>query len=207
MHSSRKVVENQSQLKPKRKLLIAFLGLSIFAILLVFIAVELFLNTAFLLLVFGVYWPWSPELFPSFTLTQFHDIGISLASIGLVLLHLPITLTLVIVEKSETSPNQIKSRILHFFCHSDFINIIGFLGLFLAAGGVWFCMHQAFLYQGEWLKGTLLFNNYIFLSLEISPMLLHLSGNILVLLGLVTIAIISAAKVILGLLTQMGRLA
>ena len=93
--------EIQASIKPKRKLLIAFIGFSIFAILLVFIAVELFLNTAFLLLVFGVYWPWSPELFPSFTLTQFHDIGISLASIGLVLLYLPITLTLVIVEKSE----------------------------------------------------------------------------------------------------------
>ncbi|MHA2427538.1 MAG: hypothetical protein ACXADB_05910 [Candidatus Hermodarchaeia archaeon] len=206
MQSSRRISTNQNQLKPTRKLLIAFLGFSIFAILLVFIAVEMFLNTAFLLLVFGVNWPWPPELFPSFTLTQFHDIGISLASIGLVLLYLPITLTLVIVEKSETRPYRIRSRIVQFFFHSDFVNIISFLGLFLAAGGVWFCMHQAFLYQGEWLKGTLPFNNYVFLGLEISPMLLHLFGNILVLLGLVTIAIISAVKVILGLLTQIGRL-
>jgi hypothetical protein len=207
MQSSRKVMEKQSQLKTKRNLLIAFLALSIFASLLVFIGVELFLNTAFLLLVFGVYWPWPPELFPSFTLTQFHDIGILMASVGLVLLYLPITLTLVIVEKSETHPTRFRSKLVDLFSHSDFFKIVGFLGLILAAGGVWFCMHQAFLFQGEWLKGTLPFNNYIFLGLEISPMILHLSGNILVLLGLITIAIIGAVKVILGLLTQIGRLA
>lgn len=198
--------EIQDPLKSKRKPLIAFLGLSIFAFLLVFIAVELFLNTAFLLLVFGVLWPWPPELFPAFTLTQFHDIGILMASVGLVLLYLPITLTLVIVERSETRSTRIRSRLVHIFSHSDFFKIVGFLGLILAAGGIWFCMHQAFLFQGEWLKGTLPFNNYIFLSLEISPMMLHFFGNILVLFGLVTIAIISSVKVILGLLTQKGRL-
>ncbi|MDO8124978.1 MAG: hypothetical protein Q6364_11435 [Candidatus Hermodarchaeota archaeon] len=196
----------QDTLKSTRKLLIAFIGLSVFAFLLVFIAVELFLNTAFVLLVFGVNGPWPPELFPTFTLTQFHDIGIVLASVGLVLLYLPITLTLVIVEQSETRPTRIRSRVIHLFSHSDFFKIVGFLGLFLAAGGIWFCMHQAFLFQGEWLKGTLLFNNYIFLSLEISPMILHLFGNLLVLGGLGTIVLISSVKLILGLLAQMGRL-
>ncbi|MFW9984326.1 MAG: hypothetical protein ACFFCB_06300 [Candidatus Odinarchaeota archaeon] len=196
----------QDPLKSKRKLLIAFIGLSIFAFLLVFIGVEFFLETAFFLLVFGVYWPWPPELFPAFTLTQFHDIGILLASVGLVLLYLPTTLTLVIVERPETRPTRIRSKIVYLFSHSDFFKIVGFLGLFLAAGGIWFCMHQAFLFQGEWLKGTLPFNNYIFLSLEISPMILHLFGNILVLAGLGTIVIISSVKVILGLLTQMRRL-
>lgn len=198
--------EIQDPRKSKRKLLIAFIGLSIFALLLVFVAVELFLNTAFLLLVFGVNWPWPPELFPAFTLTQFHDIGILLASVGLVLLYLPITLTLVIVERSETRPTRIRSRLVYIFSHSDFFKIIGFLGLFLASGGIWFCMHQAFLFQGEWLKGTLPFNSYIFLSLEISPMILHFFGNVLVLFGLATIAIISSLKVITGILIQMGRL-
>ncbi len=198
--------EIQDPRKPKRKLLIAFIGLSIFALLLVFIAVELFLNTAFVLLAFGVNWPWPPELFPAFTLTQFHDIGILLASVGLVLLYLPITLTLVIIERSETRPTRIRSRLVYLFSHSDFFKIIGFLGLFLAAGGIWFCMHQAFLFQGEWLKGTLPFNNYIFLSLEISPMVLHLFGNILVLIGLGTIALIGSVKVILGILAQIGWL-
>ena len=196
----------QDPLKSKRKLLVAFIGLSVFAFLLVFIAVEFFLNTAFLELVFGVYWPWSPELFPAFTLTQFHDIGIVLASVGLVLLYLPITLTLVIIERSETRSTHIRSRLIHLFSHSDFFKIVGFLGLFLAAGGIWFCMHQAFLFQGEWLKGTLSLNNYVFLSLEISPMILHLVGNFLVLGGLGTIILISSVKVILGLLAQMGRL-
>ncbi|MFX1300864.1 MAG: hypothetical protein ACFFAL_08680 [Promethearchaeota archaeon] len=196
----------QDHLKSKRKLLITFIGLSVFAFLLVFIAVEFFLNTAFLELVFGVYWPWSPELFPAFTLTQFHDIGIVLASVGLVLLYLPTTLTLVIAERSETRPTHIRSRLIHLFSHSDFFKIVGFLGLFLAAGGIWFCMHQAFLFQGEWLKGTLPFNNYIFLSLEISPMILHLFGNFLVLGGLGIIILISSLRVILGLLAQMGRL-
>ncbi len=198
--------EIQDPLKSKRKVLIAFIGLSIFAFLLVFIAVEFFLDTAFFSLAFGVYWPWTPELFPAFTLTQFHDIGILIASVGLVLLYLPMTLTLVIVERSETRPTRIRSRLVHLFSHSDFFKIIGFLGLFLAAGGIWFCMHQAFLFQGEWLKGTLPFNNYIFLSLEISPMILHFFGNILVLVGLGTIAFISSVQVILGILTQMGRL-
>ena len=156
--------EIQDPLKSKRKLLIAFIGLSIFAFLLVFTAVELFLNTAFLLLVFSEYWPWPLELFPAFTLAQFHDIGILLASVGLVLLFLPITLTLVIVERSEAQPTRIRSRLVYLFSHSDFFKIVGFLGLFLAAGGIWFCMHQAFLFQGEWLKGTLPFNNYICLG-------------------------------------------
>jgi hypothetical protein len=196
----------QGPRKSKRKLLFALLGLSFFAFLLVFIAVELFLNTAFLMLVFHVNWPWPPELFPAFTLTQFHDIGILLASVGLVLLYLPITLTLVIVERAETRPTRIRSKIVYLFSHSDFFKIVGFLGLFLAAGGIWFCMHQAFLFQGEWLKGTLPFNKYIFLSLEISPMLLHFLGNILVFVGLGTIILISSVKVLLGILTQMGRL-
>ena len=63
---------------------------------------EGFLDRAFLELYFGQFLP--PELIailPAFTLAQLHDIGILLASFGLVLLYLPITLTLVITEKTD----------------------------------------------------------------------------------------------------------
>lgn len=149
---------------------------------------------------------WLPELFPAFTLTQWHDIGIALASIGLVFMYLPITLTLVIVEQKETRTVRIRSRLIHFLSHGDFFNIVGFFGLFLAAGGVWFCMHQAFLYQGEYLKGTLPSNIYIFLIYEITPIMLHLIGNLLIMIGLITIASIITIKVVIRLLSQLGRL-
>jgi hypothetical protein len=195
------------RLRSKRKLLTVFIGLSVFAFLLVFISVEGFLDRAFLELYFGQYLP--PELialFPAFNLAQLHDIGIVLASIGLVLIYLPITLTLVITEEDDKPSHRFESRITHFLCHSDLFKILGFLGLFLASMGVWFCMHQAFLYQGEYLKGTLPSNIYVFLTLEIPPLLLHSVGNLFVIYGLILTASISSIKVILGLLSQLGRL-
>jgi hypothetical protein len=184
-----------------------FIGLSIFAFLLVFVSVEGFLDRAFLELYFGQYLP--PELIallPAFNLAQLHDIGIVLASIGLVLLYLPITLTIVITEKDEAPNHRFESRIVHFLCHSDLFKVLGFLGLFLASTGVWFCMHQAFLYQGEYLKGTIPSNIYVFLTLEIPPLLLHSVGNLFVIYGLILTASISSIKVVLGLLSQLGRL-
>ena len=83
---------------------------------------------------------------------------------------------------------------------------LGFLGLVLASMGVWFCMHQALLYQGEYLKGTLPSNIYVFLTFEIPPLLLHVVGNLFVIYGLILTASISAIKVVLGLLSQLGRL-
>jgi hypothetical protein len=183
------------------------MGVSVFALLLVFISVEGFLDGAFMELYFGQFWP--PEfsiLFPAFNLTQLHDIGIVLASIGLVVLYLPITLTLVITEKSDVPTQRFRSRLVHFLSHSDLFKILGFIGLFLACMGVWFCMHQAYLYQGEYLKGTLPSNVFVFLAFEISPLLLHMVGNLFVIYGLIIIASINAIKVVLGLLSQQGRL-
>jgi hypothetical protein len=181
--------------------------LSVFAFLLVFISVEGFLNRAFLELYFGQYLP--PELiafFPAFNLAQLHDIGILLASVGLVFLYLPITLTIVITEKDDAPPLRIESRLANFLCHSDLFKLLGFLGLFLASMGVWFCMHQAFLYQGEYLKGTLPSNIFVFLTFEIPPLLLHVIGNNFVIYGLILTASISSIKLVLGLLSQLGRL-
>lgn len=195
------------QVRSKRKILAVFITFSLFAFLLVFIGVKGFLDRAFMELYFGQYWP--PEfvaLFPAFTLTQFHDIGILLASVGLVFLYLPITLTLFITEKSDEPSKRVYGWFIHFLCYSDFLKILGFLGLFLASTGVWFCMHQAFLYQGEYLKGTLPSNIYIFLTFEIPPLFLHSIGNLFVNIGLITIIAINAIKVILGLLTQQGRI-
>lgn len=196
--------QNLMLLKSKRKLLAAFIGFSTFAFLLVFIGVEAFLNLAFITLLLGPIWP-VPELFPAFTLTQLHDIGIVMASIGLVALFLPITLTLIIVKKTDTPLQSIESRLVHFLCHSDFPTILAFFGLFLGCMGVWFCMHQAFLYLGEFLKGTITSPIYVFLLFEISPMFLHLIGNLLVILGLIIIVSISTVKVLIGILTQLGR--
>ncbi|MFX1577315.1 MAG: hypothetical protein ACFFCF_09070 [Promethearchaeota archaeon] len=196
------------KVRSKRKSLVAFITLTVFAFLLVFIGVKGFLDRAFMELYFGQFLP--PELIallPAFTLAQLHDIGILLASIGLVFLYLPITLTLVIIEKSDESSPHIYSRFIHFLCYSDFLKILGFFGLFLASTGVWFCMHQAFLYQGEYLKGTLPSNIYIFLTFEIPPLFLHLIGNLFVNIGLITIIAVSAIKVILGLLTRQRRIA
>ncbi|MFX1566689.1 MAG: hypothetical protein ACFFCH_11935 [Promethearchaeota archaeon] len=194
-------------LRAKRKELAVFIGLSIFAFLLVFIGVEAFLDRAFMELYFGQYLP--PELIvilPAFTLTQLHDIGILLASIGLVLFFLPISLTLIMTEKSDAPSHRFQSRLVHFLCHSDLFKIIGFLALVLASMGVWFCMHQAFLYQGEFLKGTLPSNIYVFLTFEIQPLALHTIGNFFVIYGLLIITSINAFKVVLGLLSQQGRL-
>ncbi len=80
------------------------------------------------------------------------------------------------------------------------------MALFLASMGVWFCMHQAFLYQGEFLKGTLPSNIYVFLTFEIQPLSLHMLGNFFVIYGLLIIASINAFKVVLGFLSQQGRL-
>ncbi|MFX1319315.1 MAG: hypothetical protein ACFE9O_09255 [Promethearchaeota archaeon] len=195
------------RIRSKRKLLIVFIGVSIFAFLLVFISVRGFLDQAFMVLYFGQFLP--PELgifFPAFNLAQLHDIGIILASVGLVVMYLPITLTLVISEKTVVTSQRFRSRLVHFLCHSDLFKILGFMGLFLASMGVWFCMHQAYLYQGEYLKGTLLTNSYVFLTFEISPLLLHVAGNFLVIYGLIIIASINAIKVVSGLLSQQGRL-
>ena len=145
-------------------------------------------------------------MLPAFTLAQLHDIGIVMASIGLVLLYLPITLTLVITEKDDAPSHRVEFRIVHFLIHSDLFKILGFIGLLLASMGVWFCMHQAFLYQGEYLKGTLPSNIFVFLTFEIPPLLLHSVGNLFVIYGMILTASISAMKVLLGLLSQLGRL-
>jgi len=195
------------KIRSKRKLILAFIGFSVFAFLLVFISVEGFLDRAFLELYFGQFLP--PELIailPAFTLAQLHDIGILLASFGLVLLYLPITLTLVITEKTDNPSEHFRSRLAHFLSHSDFLTILGFLGLFLASMGVWFCMHQAFLYQGEYLKGTLQSNVFVFLTYEIQPLVLHEIGNLMVIIGLIIIASINAIKVVFGVLSQTGGL-
>jgi hypothetical protein len=192
-------------MQSQRKLIVTFIGVSIFAFLLVFISVEGFLNRAFLELYFGQFLP--PELIailPAFTLAQLHDIGIVLASIGLVLLYLPLTLTLVITEKTETSTNRVRNWLVNFVAHSDLLTILGFLGLFLASTGVWFCMHQAFLYQGEYLKGTLPSNIYVFLTIEIPPLLLNAFGNLIVIYGLIIIVLINALKIIFGIISQRG---
>jgi hypothetical protein len=194
-------------LRSKRILLAAIIGLNILSLLLVIIGVQGFLQWAFMELYFGQYLP--PELIeilPTFSLAQLHDIGILLSSVGLVILYLPVTLTLVIGQKTEPPSSQIKSRLVHFLSYSDFFKILGFLGLFLASTGVWFCMHQAFLYQGEYLKGTLPSNIYNFLLFEISPLALHVVGNLFVTYGLTTIILISAIKVIFGFLAQLGML-
>ena len=165
------------------------------------------MDRAFLELYFGQYLP--PELLamlPAFTLTQLHDIGIVMASVGLILLYLPITLTLVITEKDDRPSHRVESRIMHFLSHSDLLKILGFIGLILSSMGVWFCMHQAFLYQGEYLKGTLPSNIFVFLTFEIPPLLLQSLGNLFVIYGLIITASISAIKVLLGLLSQLGRL-
>ncbi len=195
------------QLRRKRQLLVIFIGLSVFAFLLVFIGVEGFLGRAFMELYFGQYLP--PEIIailPAFNLAQLHDIGIVLASVGFVFLYLPISLTLVFIEKSDATSNRFESRLTHFLCHSDFFKILGFFGLLLASMGVWFCMHQAFLYQGEFLKGTLQSNIYVFLIFEIEPLLLHTIGNLFVIYGLIIIASINAIRVVLGFFSIEGML-
>ena len=146
------------------------------------------------------------EFFPAFSLAQLHDIGILLTSIGLVLLYLPITLTIVLTERTDVPSQRFESQLTHMLCHSDLFKILGFLGLFLASMGAWFCMHQAFLYQGEYLKGTLPSNIYVFLTVEIEPIFLHGLGNLFILYGLIVIGGIGAIKVVLGLLSQLGRL-
>lgn len=179
----------------------------VFALLLVIIGVEGFLEWAFMELYFGQYLP--PELLellPSFSLAQLHDIGIFLSSLGLVFLYLPLTLSLVITEQTKALPRRLKDRLVYLFCHSKLFNILGFLGLFLASTGIWFCMHQAFLYQGEYLKGTLPSNTYFFLIFEIPPLLLHSLGKIFALYGLIVLVGISVIKVTLGVLAQIGWL-
>ncbi|MFW9831359.1 MAG: hypothetical protein ACFFD8_06250 [Candidatus Thorarchaeota archaeon] len=196
---------NLDLLKSKRKLIGAFIGLSIFAFLLVFIAIEIFIEQAFMILLLGPIWP-VPELFPAFTLTQLHDIGIALASIGLVFMYLPITLTLVISEALDGTSQRMQTRIVRLFSYSDFSAIIAFFGLFLGCMGVWFCSHQAFLYLGEFVKGTIPSPIYVFLLFELSPIQLHILGNLLVMFGLLFILSISSVKVLIGILAQLGRL-
>ena len=196
-----------ASLAPKRELLVLFIALMVFALTLIVLGVEGFLQWAFMELYFGQYLP--PELLallPSFSLAQLHDIGIFLSSLGLVFLYLPITLSLVITEQTKTLPRRLKDRLVYLFCHTNLFNILGFLGLFLASTGIWFCMHQAFLYQGEYLKGTLPSNTYFFLVFEIPPLWLHSLGKIFVLYGLILLLGISVIKVALGVLAQLGWL-
>ncbi len=198
--------DTREQLQSKQKLLIAYIGVSLFAFLLVYIAVEVFLNIAFFWLLLGTEWELPAFLFPAFSIVQLHDIGIALASIGLVIQFLPITLTLVILQQTDPPASQIRSRIIQLFSHSDLFTILSFFGLFMASMGVWFCMHQAFLYLGEFLKGTIPFRVYVFLIFEIQPMLLHGIGNLFVVFGLLTMLSISTVKVVMGILSQMGML-
>ena len=80
--------------------------------------------------------------------------------------------------------NYLRGRtVIQDMRNRDFYYILAFLGLFTALTGVWFCMHQAFIYQSEYLIGTLPSPMYQFLGIAIDPRILHVIGQILDYIG------------------------
>jgi len=163
--------------------------------LLVFIAVVFYLDQAILGLTLGPEAVWPLMLCCPFTFPLWHDVGIALASIGLALIFLPVTFSLPWRRGPvERWLHKRFSRIAFLVRHSDLFYILAFLGFFTACLGIWFCMHQAFLYQSEYAKGTLDSPMYVFLGLAVEPLFMHMVGRTLVAVGLGILAVVVAIK-------------
>jgi len=163
--------------------------------LLVFVAVVFYLDQAILGLTLGPEAMWPLILCCPFTFPLWHDMGIALASVGLALIFLPVTISLPWRRGPVEQWLQRRfTRIALLVRQSDLFYILAFFGFFTACLGIWFCMHQAFLYQSEYAKGTLESPMYVFLGLEVEPLFLHTVGRVLVAVGLGILAVVVAIK-------------